>query len=287
MNILEILKALVPHFSHFEDSEIVIGGKSVGFQTVMVDSTHLPYAGGFGSSLNLARRICAAEAIERSYFFTLSEASEVDKAAFLMNEFPSSCGFAAGFELAPTIFRAQCEAIERWTWSQWVDQEQEMPQAASPMLGEVEKKFAGVFDRVAFFEKQISCDQIPELSNQQIVFSAVIGQKGKGIFPGSRVSGLKDNRWGHGLLEAWRHLKVFEGSQQKRFDNVIDQRIIKFGNNGADTLKNLRSFANPWATTPVLRISKAVANKSGYHVHRSLCHDYVGWDQGDENRFIY
>ncbi len=277
---ISILKSLIPDFSHLEESLFKVGDITLGHQCVLVLKSGYPFAGGTDVNPEIARRICAAEAIERSYVARLKE-----------NE-PrlTSCGFAAGFEEKPTIFRAVCEAVERWAWSKWIDEGCSLARANPEYAGPLEDYFASCFSEVFAFSGSIGSDSTlwPAFMDKNLELYVTIGHVDGGIFPGSRVTTGVDRRWDHPILEAWRHRMIFlnelKASEPK---NIFDRRIKNFGLNGDDQLqKILEVKEKPWPKVS-LSVLQEVASRDGYFVWRAYCHDYLGWEQGDGNRFIY
>ncbi len=95
---IEVLKSLIPNFSYIQEHEVKDAfGSIFGFHSTLITTDNHAYAGGTSYDLNEARLICAAEAIERAHFFK-SLKSSVNNPRLLLNEYPTTCGFAAGFE---------------------------------------------------------------------------------------------------------------------------------------------------------------------------------------------
>lgn len=292
---VELFKTLIPQFSHFQEGELINSvNKSVGFQSSIITKSGTPYAGGTAGDLNLARRICVAEAIERASFINVSIKKKVDD-LYLLEEYPTTCGFAAGFNVNHTIFRSICEAVERWAWSKWIDDELGIPEVEVNLSSELSQFYSDAFDRVHFFQREIKLSDklLPSFIGSDFHLSIAIGVKGKGIFPGSRVTTLEDEPWEHSLLEAWRHKIILENEiLQSEPETLFDRRIKHFGEDGLDTLSKIRSFSIGEFPRPQLRLLKEVARgkydiSNLYYVWRALCSDYVGWDKGDDTRFVY
>lgn len=224
---ISILKSLIPDFSHLEESIFKVGDITIGHQCVLVLKSGYPFAGGTDVNPEIARRICAAEAIERSYVSRLKESDPR----------LTSCGFAAGFEEKPTIFRAVCEAVERWAWSKWIDDAYSLNRANPKYERPLEVHFASYFSEVFAFSRSIHSDSSlwPTFMDKNLEFYVAIGQVDGGIFPGSRVTTGVDKRWDHPILEAWRHRMIFLNELKKSEPkNIFDLRIKNFGLNGDD-----------------------------------------------------
>ncbi|MDR3559040.1 MAG: hypothetical protein P4L58_01415, partial [Candidatus Pacebacteria bacterium] len=148
---IEILKRYYPSFSRIEESEITYGGNSLGWHSTLFDSSS-QIGSGCSQNKDSARRIATSEAIERGVF---RELLKKEPKSFLLDEFPTTSGFAAGFEPAHVKHRAIAEAVERWAWSKWIDQDC-LVEAASPgtrEIGPLGSFFQGKFDEVLFFKK--------------------------------------------------------------------------------------------------------------------------------------
>lgn len=293
---VDFLRSLIPSFSHFQ--EYVISGSdgaNIGFQSTLITKSNTPFAGGTGKSIEQARRICTAESIERVYFNRLFRSSETEKNKYLLSEYPTSCGFAAGFDNNNTIFRAVCEAIERWAWSKWIDNKMGLVQVKPNLETELSKYFSEQFDKVIFFQVPIILSGVnrPVFIGQNYRFSVAIGIRDNGIFPGSRVTTETDECWEHCLLEAWRHQVIF--NNELRFSeatDIFDRRIQTYGRSGLETIKKLIDLSPVEFPAAKIRLLEEVASSNlgasdRFYVWRALCDDFVGWDRGHENRFIY
>lgn len=291
---VEILKSLIQDFSHIQEYEIKNSqGNTIGFQSTLITKDNFPFAGGTAFDLNLARRICTAESIERAFFFK-SFKSEAESSRLLLKEYPTTCGFAAGFNEKKVIFRSICEAVERWAWSMWIDKGLKISRVNPVLNTKLSNYFVDEFDEIIFLKKTLSLDPnlIPEFVSKDLVWSVVLGIKDGGIFPGSRVTTTNDEMWEHALLEAWRHKNIFKNElHEKESRDVFEKRIKYFGNKKDEALKYCEPFKADEFPKPRLRIlEKVVAvsdNEYSYFVFRALCHDYIGWEQGREDRFIY
>lgn len=293
---IDLLRSLIPSFSHFQEHEICKSdGVAIGFQSTLISNGNIPFAGGTAKNIDQARRICAAESIERAFFNKLFTSSSIGKNKFLITEYPTSCGFAAGFEKNATIFRAICEAIERWAWSKWIDNGMGVPQVTPELRTDLSHYFKSQFDEVVFFQVPLSLGKIkrPSFIGEQFCFSVAIGIKDNGIFPGSRVTTESDEPWEHCLLEAWRHKIIFNNELRNTQPvNIFDKRIQRFGLDGLEIVKKLIEAQPVIFPVAKIRLLEEVASSNvdsahQYHIWRALCEDFIGWDRGDEHRFIY
>ena len=284
---MEILRQFSPDFSHVEEAPISTEGKTIGWHSTFLGKDGLALGGGCGSTLELSRRIAVAEIIERSTFQKLMSQ---DKTSFLLDEFPTSCGFAAGFESEPTKLRAISESLERWALSKWIDDKLKLEPIhnSSAQLGEIGFFFAKQFDELNMYAKTFALSS-GEISIH-IQFGAVVGFKNGGAFLGSRACSTKENPWDHALTEAWRHTVIAKSvPSEKEINKKYKDRVRFFASNAlaARTAINEAHFESNWPV-PRLRLLKQVPSlPDGIFVWRALCHDYKGWHLGDETRFMY
>ena len=292
---LHILKTLIPHFSYLQEFELKNSiGENIGFHSSLITTDNLPFAGGSAKDLNQARRICAAESIERAIFYKcLKTPNDVNK--LLLDKYPTTCGFAAGFEEKKTIFRAICEAVERWAWSKWIDEGYKITTVNMPKLNDTSKYFLSQFEEVLFFKTNIKLNSylLPKYISNDLIWTVVIGLNHNGAFPGSRVTTAQDELWEHSLLEAWRHQLIFKNElENKKINNLFEKRIKYFGDNKEVALRQSRQFEAIDLPMPKLKILENAVTENyrlqnEYYVYRALCDDYLGWECGDETRFIY
>lgn len=117
----EYVKKICPEFDKIIEAEIFSKhGESIGWHSSAVGLDQLPISSGSSHNKILARRIAIAELCERSLVSEIFKGPERD--VFLCKEFPSTSGFAFGFDQAQTKLRSIAEACERWVWSKWIDE---------------------------------------------------------------------------------------------------------------------------------------------------------------------
>ncbi len=103
-----------------EITPLTMESKSDLFWHVSVVNQFGITCGGLSNLREHAIRIGISEYIERFEFSRLLNTSISSQ--FLLDKFPSTCGFAAGFNSLKTKKRSIAEAVERWCWSKWVDE---------------------------------------------------------------------------------------------------------------------------------------------------------------------
>jgi hypothetical protein len=283
MNAIEF----IPEIASSEESPIEFDKVIIGWHVVLFDQNKNALGGGFHKQKDVARRIAIAEVCERKLFRQLKESPV--KLIFDLNNHPSTCGFAAGFESDKTRYRAIAEAIERWTWSKWIDEQYYINKATIDFseLSEVSKFFYKMFDSVIFFEKTISTNAIPNFT-ENIKIGIVLGFKNGGVFPGSRAAISTDEIWDHAFIEAWRHSEIFikyKGSLSIPFPYG---RIFHFGNNGNEAIEQIQK-ANKldWPNPQQSLILDYHTGVDGLFLWRSIMKDFMPWSSGNEKRFVY
>ena len=199
--------ALLDQMGHerFEETEIKSDkGITLGHHSVLILPGEIALGGGLAKNLNISRRIAVAESLERTTVdrLKLSKASCFE---WHLDSFPTTCGFAAGFEREPTRMRSYCEAVERWAWSQWIDYGFDLEETTPKSLSNLTQVLLHPFEKVKFFVKKIKVSIVP---SRALYFGVVIGERGKGVFPGSRVCSDPENIWLHAAVEARRHFLV-------------------------------------------------------------------------------
>lgn len=271
-----------------EKTELSLPDKNVAFLVnYLFDVGKRKECGGSVQlNLNIAHRIAFAEAFERKCFLSLNEQETL---ALEVNKYPTTCGFAAGFESEKTKLRAIAEAVERWAWEKIVDENEvisEIPIIAEDNLSSF---LMQSFDKVKGYSKTM--DFTFDNRNFKATLLIALGFTKEGVFPGSRVVFGEKKNFQHALLEAWRHLKIALKNEINN-DDLIDQRIIFFSKNRkvAEDLfesHSLQQGNEDKPLNPKIKFVKPVFNDGSIFVYRALCEEFWGWDKGDESRFIY
>jgi hypothetical protein len=284
----EFISKICPNFNNLIESEIVgTDGEVVGWYSSAILKDSTPIGGGAAKTKNKARRIALAELCERSLFDKIFNSNLSQD--FLIKQFPSTSGFAFGFENTPTMFRAIAEACERWTWSKWIDFGYSIPntEVVRKDLSKLALHYASDFDEIKFFSRKFSIT-IQGIETH-LKIGIVLGIKGDGIFPGSRVASEREDVWEHGLLEAHRHYRMYKDKHEHYFGNdIIYKRINYFGTNKESALSQIEQASKVNWGTPKLRLLKNYKIDDGdYFLWRALCYDFRPWSEGKENRFVY
>lgn len=288
MDLLQNLLALNSNIKSIDQQPICDSeGRIVGWNCYFMNQQDQAIAGGTASHIDLAKRIAVAECYERALFKRLI--SNPDACIeLLLNESPSTSGFAAGFERKGAGFRSICEAVERWAWSKWIDEGYVMPKVTASMLSPLSIFLQSFFESTAFFQVPLKVG-VP-FPIQELTFSVFLGFKGDGVFAGSRVTGKSDDCWQHAIIESYRNLKNFGISDRKKIDseNLIGRRAYYFGSHANEALMQIsRANKDLWPVA-TLRLHKEIpTGLDGVYLYRSMCNDFQHWHLGDEKRFVY
>lgn len=274
MNLAELLKREIPTFDHIAEAPIGQAGWECSYMT----TTGAPLGGAVHADRELCRKIGLAEALERHYISRLSDKTKQD---FFCPEFPSSCGFAFGFDSAGARQRSECEAVERWIWSKWIDEHFRIPHVPTPKLSDLAQVLSGRFDEVVYYAREF------QFLEQKHHLGITLARKDGGVFAGSRVSRSSHDLWTHALSESMRHQKIFEHCRRRTPRDFIEERICFFGRNGERALEQVaRATRDEWPTPTVL-MQKSLALPHKFFLYRTLCADYLGWHDGTVERFVY
>jgi hypothetical protein len=287
---LQELQEMVPAFHAVEDAKVVDSqGNIFGWSVSLVDAERRPLGGGCHADRDVARRIATAEAIERSFVSRLFHDTQ-ERQRFLLDEYPTTCGFAAGFEQDKVRFRAVAEGCERWIWEQWIDHHYRLPEVSvSPaQLSPLARFFYESFEGVQFFWRPFEIQGAPEGVAACLQIGIVIGHKKGGVFAGSRVTGLRDDFWTHALVECWRHARMFDMTPDTGRDDLFMQRVRHFGRDGTRALRQVEAaHLESWPDPRLRLMVDAEVTGKTYYLCRALCESFGGWHLGGAERFVY
>ncbi|MFN3454321.1 MAG: hypothetical protein ACK41T_05120 [Pseudobdellovibrio sp.] len=279
-----------PEIKKVEEASISFNNNIIGWQYTC-HGENGPIGSGVSSEKNIALRISIAEAFER---LAVNKIAKSDlRIEYGLDIYGTTCGFAAGFDKYKTKLRSISEAIERWAWSKWIDDGYFINKVYAPkkltLLG---KYFQSHFDEVLHYQVPLILGEELQLQGmpQRVFLSITLGIKNNGIFPGSRIHFLGDEAWEHPLLEAWRHLKIYESPINLQEDTFVYGKIRYFGNHVDEALSQVNKANKKFLLSPELRLLKSHIidnNDNTVFIWRSLMKNYIGWDQGEISRFVY
>lgn len=278
---INTLRKYIPDFDFLNRQDICDSYGLLGYHVQLVSKNGV-VGGGTGNTLEVATQIAIAEALERRVFLKLFNSND---RKYLVDIYPTSCGFAAGFDEKSVKFRSICEAVERWAWEQWIDKNHNLKKIVPSSITPLAKYFLSKFDGYTFLYRDIPLKLEEQIFPLRLM--VFLGFKNGGVFPGSRVTVAGDDMFTHPVVEAFRHLDIYENTLSKReAKDIVELRIKYFGENGDDIQKNINlPDVKNWQVPELLFCEKI--HSEDFFVYRSLCKNFWGWHQGHVNRFIY
>jgi hypothetical protein len=285
------IKALEPRFHHLEETPVERGNSSlpIGWHTTAMTDNGVGLGSGLSQDRDTARRIALAETVERAVFRKLRSSHEAKQ--FQLDQHPTSCGFAAGFEFEKTRIRSICEAVERWARALWIDDGfalMKLP-PSRVFLSALGSHLVEPFQDSLYFSGSFSVQDPIRRSIIHLKLGVVVGLTKDGAFPGSRVCSEKEAPWEHACLEAWRHHFIFENNTLPDLpENSFLNRISHFGTRrelAITQIERARQYDWPQPRITFHRSQEEIAGK--LFVWRSLCDGYQGWEKGGIDRFVY
>lgn len=268
---------------------------TVGYNAYLKNKNNISVAGGTAPHWESALRIGVAEGIERAIFNKIRRSNEQSK-LFFIDQYPTTCGFAAGFDNEKTKYRAIAEALERWVWSWWIDKKYIIPEVSNQKikenLSDLSLNYYNMFEHSYGYQKDflILLDGI--MVNFR--FYAFIGIYNNGVFPGSRVTIGHDSGWNHAIIESYRNLnnfKIYKKNPEyfSSKDNFVFDRCVYFGQNKLLATNSITEATyNSWPIPEILMLEQVNNNiPNGSFVWRCLFKDFIGWHLGDNTRFVY
>ena len=283
---IDLLKRINPQFKEIHQTEIKYGDGRKAWQVTIVTQEGLSLSGGFGLDLDQARKIAAAEFLERSLVCKFKQ-DEMQRKRWNLCTFPTACGFAAGFNRETTKLRSILEGLERWVLSQWIDHHWAMdpvtalPSPMPPSEG-LSDYFMGHFVETRFFKKSIPIALGDKWFMAHV--GAVVCFTENGAFPGYSAHLKEEEIWPHALLEAFRHLLISKNSQsQERFPY---NRIFHFAQNRALAEKTLCKMEPiKWPVPEIVFFHDE--EYDSFYLARTIFMGWRSWSEGPVDRFLY
>ncbi|WP_413289897.1 hypothetical protein [Bdellovibrio sp. HCB337] len=291
-NLLEALRNLGFPVAQIVQQPIVDSkGITIAWNFFVQDQTGISLAGGTHAESEIAKRISIAEAFERALARKI--ASDINtRKEYLMEEFPTSCGFACGFDSNSTKERAIREAVERWAWSKWIDSSFFMaPQGfeRSPNSNLVQL-LGSTFKNVRLFRKN---NIVVNLGHEKTDYSFVvlILETDVGVFAGCRAGKGKEDLITHSLIEASRCYKNHLISQESNgltTNSIVAKRASYFATNKEEAFRQIEKSQNlNWPGAEIRILKEFKTGIDGIYLWRCLMNDFVPWHLGNEMRFVY
>lgn len=283
MNLRQFV-TLIPEFDRLEESSFVVNGNELAYHSSVLLKNNYCLGTGFGRCREMARVIGLSEAIERTLVLKLINGHQ--QRCYLLDEYPTSCGFAVGTTDTSARDRAVAEAVERWLRSKWIDDGFALTELsfAADGLSDLELWFARQFQKVRLFVNSTSVELNGRRAEVHSV--VVVGLSSAGAFVGSKTSVDRKAPLLSALVEAWRHLRLALEPDDPKFPELA---IIKFfALNRKLAEKQISSAVRQPFPEPKLRLLKEVKTGiEGVFCYRALCENYRGWHGPEVKRFVY
>ncbi|MBX3039201.1 MAG: YcaO-like family protein [Bdellovibrionaceae bacterium] len=279
------LKHYLPDLKAIQESHFSLDQRITGFHATCIDSENTPLGSGTHFNREMAHTIAVAESVERKIFESLYKSSL--KSDYMLDLYPSTCGFAVGNQKHEARQRSIAEAIERWLRSKWIDDNYALVELTPPIdsFDPYQQSVFSFFDQVRAFQHTATIIFNSEPSHYHSLI--VVGLKDQGAFVGSRTSLNPHDLWSHALTEAWRHLHISQNIS--RYPTTFDYQIIEhFAQHADQAFNQIAAATRPGLPAPNILLHKEVETPfADLFCFRTLCEDFKGWHEKDIQRFVY
>lgn len=276
MDFVKLFQQLDPQFSLIQESELKVFDRIVGFETTILNTSNRAISGGVGIDQQTSRQKAVAEFIERKLFLRLLKEMNHD---LKMSTYPTTCGFAVGFERENTKQRSMNEALERWAWSQWIDFGYQLNETEMHLTSHGEF-FHSHFNQIRSFKHEF------QINDQKLYFTVTLGLQNGGIFAGSKVGSNLIDCWEHSLSESTRHYLIH--AHQKPANDLFQKRIRFFGDHAEVALNQIRKAKKiNWPDFEIDFCREIHTDIENVFAFRTIMKNYLAWHLGNERRFVY
>lgn len=271
---------------NIELEEFFIESNGCYYWHSLLKQNDYPISAGFGKNKELSRRIAYSEYLERINFYEISKSDHLRK-IWNIDQFPTACGFAHGFDRIETQKIALKEAIERWALSQWIDNSMQIEEIDENkiILSDVSQWFKMQFLDIKLFKKEF----IVKINDcfVKIYIGISICMTSKGIFPGSSSSYLdKIDLWDHAFLESYRHFLSVKNNSDLTYFPYNKMKFFSMNKNIA--LKQIENSINNNWKIPRVKFEKTIRlENTNSYLSRFIINDWNCWSQGPLERFLY
>lgn len=291
-DLLSSLKLLNFPISSLVQQPLEQNGKTIGWNVYAQNEAGISLAQGTHSSLEVAMRIAIAESFERSLVRNLFN-NIMLRESFLYSEFPTSCGFACGFDKTSTEYRAVRESVERWAWSKWIDEGFKIEEIDSKdfYASDIQEYYRGHFIRDRVFLKKDILVSMLDGSQSNFDFMILVFETPEGYFAGCRAGKSGEDLYSHSAAEAFRNYSnycLLQESPGKTTDSIVARRNIYFGKNKETAVSQIQKATQViWPEAHQRILVSLNTNINGVYLWRSLLFNFLPWHLGDEKRFVY
>lgn len=286
MDLRKLLISFIPGFEAVELAPLLWEKEIVGWEAILIDRDKNVLGGAISDSKEKCIQIAYAETLERYFVKNLNIR---DQQRFLTDLYPTSCGFAFGFEEKGTYNRAFNEALERWVWSKWIDEHFLLAKrdGATIKHTSLASYFVDAFDEVLFFSREFDLDHLGGGRRQ---IGITIGLFENGAFAGSKVSMIGEDVWTHALSESFRHKNLYLKirDHHKSDEGVVKNRLIYFGAHQKEAIDQIDKMAlEEWPRPEILLQKRVELPFESLFLYRILFENFMSWHLGEEKRFVY
>lgn len=258
------------------------------WHTCILDASGKVISGGFGEGKSISRKIALSEYFERVKVKQLLAMGKSTYVEWGLDQIPTGCGFAVGFDENNVRLRSVGEAIERWVLSKWIDENFRITEISYEEvyagLDPVSRWLSEQFDQVRFFEKDVIVLFDDEFHKFKI--GITVGKKDGGAFLGSSAKISSANIWQHSLLESFRHVLIkMNSAPQKSFP---DNRIRYFAcNYNSAALQISCATKNTWSMPQISFHKLKFFDAENFFLARTIIRGWTSWHLGPTDRFLY
>lgn len=259
------------------------------YHSCVVDKLGAPMSGGFGRDRGTARKIAIAEFIERLEVLKIRSSGELVQKEWGLDQIPTACGFAVGFNLHNTIYRSIGEALERWVISQWIDNGLHIAELIRPEieaeLDDSSRILIAQFEEVRYFSKSVLVAVNDKL--QEFRVTQTMAYFDGGIFPGSAVRKVNGSPWQHAILESYRNLLAFQNNSGP-VDSFPANKVHFFARNRRIADQQIANAQKMSWPTPTISLHLNESRFGGEaFLARTIVDGWKPWNQGPLERFLY
>lgn len=291
-DLLEYLKDLnFPIYKIVQQPILDNKGIVIAWNFYVQNKEGISLAGGTHVNVDIAKKIAIAESFERALAKEISGDPTLSK-DFLLNEFPTSCGFASGFDRESTRIRAIREGVERWAWSKWIDdgfkidEIQNFPSSMDPLS----KHIFEAIPKVRLFKKDELLIQYEDL-NLNYSFLVLILETDKGVFAGCRAGLQNEDLISHAAIEGFRNYRNFmllSKNADLSTNSIVANRNTYFGEHKEEAFSQIeKARYKSWPNIKIKLLKEYPTNIPKIYLWRCLMNEFLGWHIGDEKRFVY
>jgi hypothetical protein len=248
-----------------------------------------PIGGGHGSTIDHAKTVALAEAIERFQINRIYDNDPIQKIKFGLDRNSSSSGFAVDPSAQVAAMKALSEGYEHFVRYHGVYRGLHMDTVKSPLFVDARlKTLAEKFDDVQFIQRT-EMIQIDETEIQLCCLIA-IGLLENGAFLGAKaqIGDLSHSQFHHALHEAWRGERIFKHSKTVQGSSKAHARgrTVFFGDHRAEAMAQINRGGSEWPEPVVDLFACEFQPEVELFLARAMFSGLPNWSDLDQGRLI-